>query len=196
MNDYYLSAELSLAYRSGLIKKPVVAHSNPSDYGLNELDIIKIKLIYINNKIKPIKERIERVSTRLALSKCNSSKNFGIQILEDDEKELDKLYKQKKIYNGIKDDLINNDRNSLETLYSKKFDIDRLKQVPIDNFVEVNRQGKFKVRDEKTPSCHWYKDTNTWVDFGGDNRKMDVIDLVQKLHKIDFIGACKILNNY
>jgi hypothetical protein len=196
MNDYFLSAKLSLDYRNGLIKRPVVIHSNPVDYGLTELDVIKIKLSLINKKIKPIKERIERLSTSLPFEKSKDSISFGLSILEDDQNELEKLNKQKKIYIGIKNDLMNNDRNSLENLYKNKFDIERLKQIPLDNFVEINRQGKFKVRDEKTPSCHWYRDSNTWVDFGGDNRKMDVIDLVQKLHKIDFISACKLLNNY
>lgn len=196
MDDYYLTASLSLAYRKGIIKRPLVIHSNPDDYGLTELDSVKMKLSLINKKIKPIKDRIERLSTLLAFEKSKDSISFGLLILEDDQNELEKLEKQRRIYIGIKKDLKDNDRNSLEVLYNKKFNIEKLKNVPIDNFVEVNGQGKFKIRDEKTPSCYWYKNDNTWVDFGGDNRKMDVIDLVQKLHKIDFISACKLLNNY
>lgn len=196
MNDYYLSAQLSLAYRNGLIKKPVVAHSNPSDYGLTDLDVVKFKISILNQKIKPIKERIERMSTALAFDKSKSSVEFGLHILEDDERELEKLSKKLKIYQQIKKDLKDNNRDSLEKVYGNKFDIERIKQVPLDNFVEINPQGKFKVRDERTPSCHWYKNNNTWVDFGGENRKMDVIDLVMILHKLDFISACKMLNNY
>jgi hypothetical protein len=194
--DYYQSARISKMYKDGLIKRMPVIHSNPSDYGISDLDAVKIKIRFINNKINPILERMERLRTSLAMCKCKNSINFGLDIFEDDEKELEKLKKKLKIYKEIKKDLKNNNRESLEKIYDKKFDIERLKQVPLDNFVEINRQGKFKVRDEKTPSCHWYKDSNTWVDFGGDNRKMDVIDLVQILYKTDFIGACKILNNY
>jgi len=183
-------------YKDGLIKRPVVAHSNPADYGLSELDVVVLQIKIFNKKIKPIKERMERLRTSLAMCKCKSSVSFGLTIFEDDEKELGKLNKKLNIYKSIKKDLKNNNRESLEQIYNKRFDIERLKQVSLDNFVEISPQGKFKVRDEKTPSCHWYKDSNTWVDFGGDNRRMDVIDLVQILHKTDFIGACKILNNY
>jgi len=74
------------------------------------------------------------------------------------------------------------------------FNIARLKEIPINTIVEVNSAGFFKVRDEKTPSCKWYRDNNTWVDFGDDNKQHDVIDLVMLLNKCSFIEACKRLS--
>lgn len=76
---------------------------------------------------------------------------------------------------------------------SRDFDIAALRTIPISDFVEVNRAGFFKVRDEKTPSCKYYKDENMWVDFGGDNQRHDVIDLICLLHKCNFRDACLFL---
>lgn len=75
-----------------------------------------------------------------------------------------------------------------------RFDVAQLKQIPIDRIVSVNAAGFFKVRDEKTPSCKWFKESNVWVDFGNDNRKHDVIDLVQLVEGLSFYDACKYLN--
>jgi len=75
---------------------------------------------------------------------------------------------------------------------TKSFDLDRLKLVPIDTLVEVSARKTFKLRDEKTPSCYWYEKTNRWHDFGV-NEGGDVIDLVQKLHGVDFKSACTML---
>jgi hypothetical protein len=82
---------------------------------------------------------------------------------------------------------VSNDRPS--------FNIGQLKQVPIDQVVQVDARNKFKIRDERTPSCHWYKYDNTWVDFGSDNKKHDVIDLVMMVNNCGFIDACRILSN-
>lgn len=78
---------------------------------------------------------------------------------------------------------------------SKDFDITYLKTIPIDLFVDVNRAGFFRVREgDKTPSCKWFKNENTWVDFGGDNQRHDVIDLIMITKTLDFIGACRFLS--
>jgi hypothetical protein len=74
------------------------------------------------------------------------------------------------------------------------YDIASIKQIPINTLVEVNSAGFFKVRDEKTPSCKWYKDENVWVDFGGDNRKHDNIDLYCILYKCDVKTALRELS--
>ena len=76
-----------------------------------------------------------------------------------------------------------------------RFDVQALKQIPIDRIVQVNSMGKFKIRDEKTASAHWYKSDNSWVDFGSDNRRHDVIDLVMIIEGLDFYKACKYLSN-
>ena len=77
-----------------------------------------------------------------------------------------------------------------------RFDVQALKQVPIDKIISVNPAGFFKARpDEKTASAKWYRDNNTWVDFGSDNRRHDVIDLVMITEGLDFYKACKYLSN-
>lgn len=77
----------------------------------------------------------------------------------------------------------------------KSYDIAAIKQIPIDTLVEVNRAGFFRVREgDKTPSCKWYKDKNTWHDFGSDEGG-DVIDLYQKLNKCTLIQALRALSS-
>lgn len=110
------------------------------------------------------------------------------------------------VYNDICDDIeklknkisyLKRKEEAIENGYavpgSRDFDIPYLKSIPITNFVEVNRAGFFKIRNEKTPSCKYYKDENSWVDFGDDNKKHDVIDLICALHKISFREACLFL---
>lgn len=74
------------------------------------------------------------------------------------------------------------------------FDLPTLKAIPIENFVEITSSGTFSIREERTPSCHYYENTNRWHDFGTDEGG-DVIDLVMKLHTLNFIEACKYLSN-
>lgn len=48
----------------------------------------------------------------------------------------------------------------------------------------------FTVRNERTASCKYYPDTNTWADFGGaDIRGGTNIDLVRALEQVDFQTA-------
>jgi hypothetical protein len=103
----------------------------------------------------------------------------------------------------FKDDLNEVDKEIARTTASlgfngayARFDVQALKQIPIDKIISVNPAGFFKARpDEKTASAKWYRDNNTWVDFGGDNRRHDVIDLVMITEGLDFYKACKYLSN-
>ena len=75
----------------------------------------------------------------------------------------------------------------------ERFDIARLKQIPINTLVEVNAAHFFKIRDEKTPSAYWYEKQNRWSDFGSGEHG-DSIDLIMKLQNCDFYTACKYLS--
>lgn len=53
----------------------------------------------------------------------------------------------------------------------------------------------YKLRDERTPSCCVYKETNSFYDFGDANNSGDVIKLYQILNDCDFKTAIKQLSN-
>jgi len=76
---------------------------------------------------------------------------------------------------------------------SNCIDLERIKETPITDFVEVNRAGFFALRDERTPSCKYYADKNRWHDFGT-GEGGTVIDLVMKLYDCSFKEAIKKLS--
>lgn len=76
------------------------------------------------------------------------------------------------------------------------FDIARAKEVPIENYLTFNLQGKALClwHHEKTPSMFLNKRTNRVHCFGcGENHS--VVDVVMKLFNLDFTQAIKLLNN-
>ena len=70
--------------------------------------------------------------------------------------------------------------------------IRRAKEYPIGDMIDFNRAGKAKCifHDDKSPSMHWYKSTNTVRCFSC-NRSWDAIDVYMELHKCDFATAVK-----
>lgn len=58
-----------------------------------------------------------------------------------------------------------------------------------DHGVEIIR-GKFKLRNERTPSCALYANDTRWQDYGS-GEGGDVIDLYMKLNNCDFVTAIK-----
>lgn len=180
-----------------------LVHSNPIDYGLTSVEVYKMKLRYLLDRqgtkhyLPPIKIPDGRVLREIQYysdaeyykSKSNATKDAT-------ERELwQSLY--------LLAHNIDKEQNkrilSLKRLVKKPetakpdYDVQSLKNIPLDTIVAINSQGFFKVREEKTPSCYWYKKTNTWVDFGGDNRRHDAVDLVQLIHSLTFLEACKFL---
>lgn len=73
------------------------------------------------------------------------------------------------------------------------FDLLTLKAIPIDSIVEVDMRNKFRIRDERTASAHYYKQNNKWYDFGS-GEGGDVIDLVMRINNCSFVEACKYLS--
>ncbi len=80
------------------------------------------------------------------------------------------------------------------------YDIDRIKEIPIKRILTLfnipyTRHNKFKLRNEKTPSCSIKEDGNIWKDFG-DQTGGSNIDLVMRLDGCNFQEALKFLNDY
>ncbi|MFQ9249237.1 MAG: CHC2 zinc finger domain-containing protein [Clostridium paraputrificum] len=71
------------------------------------------------------------------------------------------------------------------------FDLNEIKNIPILDIcslynITLEKKGKNyigKIRNEKTPSCVFYVETNTWKDFGI-NEGGSTIDLVMKLEGV------------
>lgn len=72
------------------------------------------------------------------------------------------------------------------------------KNVPIENFIELNRSGfamcPFGEHIDKTPSFKVYKDKNRWHCFGC-SQDGDVIDFYMKIQNKNFIETVKFLTN-
>jgi len=84
--------------------------------------------------------------------------------------------------------------NKKETTGVTEEQIAQAKSVPISTFIKANNSGfaKCPFHAEKIPSLKVYTTQNTWWCFscgsGG-----DVIELIMKMHDIDFINAVKML---
>ena len=72
-------------------------------------------------------------------------------------------------------------------------DIQRAKETPIENFIEFNKMdfAKCPFHEEKTASLKLYRKTNTWWCFSCQSGG-DVIELIMRSQKLDFIEAVKI----
>ena len=75
-------------------------------------------------------------------------------------------------------------------------DIGRAKDVPLDTFLTINRNGfaGCPFHEDKTPSLKVYRRQNRWYCFSC-NSGTDIIDLVMKQDECDFITAVKKLLN-
>lgn len=75
-------------------------------------------------------------------------------------------------------------------------DIGQAKQVPLTNFITINRSGfaKCPFHPDKTPSFKYYPKDNTWHCFSCGTSK-DTIDFIMKKEGLTFIEAVKYLVN-
>lgn len=71
----------------------------------------------------------------------------------------------------------------------------RAKQYPITNLLKFNHAGKALCiwHSEKTPSLHYYADTNTVYCFGGCGKHADAIDVYRQINNCSFNEAVKAL---
>lgn len=108
------------------------------------------------------------------------------------EKTLDELngkYKRMVTEYGILKGNLTFDKNQITDE-----DILLAKEIPIENFLQFNKSGFATClwHEEKTGSLKLYRDKNRLHCFGC-NKSADVIDLVMKLHSLDFIPAVRFL---
>lgn len=157
-----------------------IEHANPQDYGITSQEATAMRLRYING----LRDEQTTIVQKWRVFWLNNQNNWFIEWqYKENLNKLEVLNKQLYfIKNQQKDKM-------------KPFDMMFIKSIPINTIVKVDRNNKFKVRNEKTASCHWYKDSNTWVDFGGDNKRHDVIDLVMHIYNLSFVEACKKLSD-
>lgn len=178
----YTDDELDLlAYIKKTIPHHQPPHHNPLDYGLTQEEALKLRLRYLNRQLAYYRKKYDEFQWFL----LNGDSWFVqdqlvscldlIQATERKRRHITRLLRS-------------------PTKLQQSFDLYTLKQIPIDTFVEVSSRNTFKLRDEKTASCYWYKNTNRWQDFGTDEGG-DVIDLVMKLNQCSFYEACKYLSN-
>jgi len=83
----------------------------------------------------------------------------------------------------------------------EKIDLDIIKKIPIKNILELynisfDKFRRFKVREEKTPSCSFNEEKNLWVDYGNRDYGGSVIDLVMVLDRCSIGQAINKLKQY
>lgn len=154
----------------------------------------------LKNKIQKIKDEIASLQSQkdLMLTKFISQ----VSDMDDQQKIRDEInidYEEKLEY-------LKNKLSTIQSSYhyvskwdkktsSKKGskltqkDIDMAKDIPINNFISVNRMKKAKCifHADKTASMHIY-DNNKFYCFGC-SKHGSVIDIVMQLHQLDFKGA-------
>ena len=166
-------------------RPPTTPHHHPSSYGLTEDDAYKARLRYLRD----LKNKYTEQAMSYHLETISSSipdDAMWFTIWQYNEWTVKAKEVSRKIHNLRK-------YNKNKDIARESFDIPALKLIPITNFVELDVRRTFSLRDEKTPSCHYYENENRWWDFGSDEGG-DVIDLIMKLHDCNFIEACKYLS--
>lgn len=168
------------------LKKPIVDHGNPEDYGLTQEDADKIKLRYLKQELKRFRDQ-RNSWNRIVLNVDVGSRWLAIEEYNKASNAVEKI--KKSIY------FLKN-KDKIQKL--ERFDLERLKQIPIGEITEVMPNGFFRnnpFREEKSPSnsLYWNKKTNGWVDYGSGEYGSN-IDLVMKLRDCSFIDSCKWLN--
>jgi len=164
-------------------------HNNHLDYGLTQEQADKMKLEYLKSYLLEREIKLNKFN-ELAEKSSNEKDSWFINwVIDELCDSITKLSKRISYYeNPIKESI----------------DIDVLKAIPILSIlnsygVRVERVGskrlRFKLRDEKTPSCYVYEETNSWSDFGS-GEGGSVLDLVMKLENKSVCEAIKILKSY
>jgi hypothetical protein len=165
---------------------PTPCHNNPSDFGLTQEDADFFRLRYLSSLRNEYKEQATlfhqyAVSTRTSkdqmwfvMWQCNHFTRLHDEVVK-------KIAFLKSRKTRPKD--------------PKSFNLEEIKAIPIENFVDVHpNTGSFRIREERTPSCHLYRAQNRWHDFGT-GEGGSVIDLIMIIRDCSFVEACKYLSN-
>ena len=77
-------------------------------------------------------------------------------------------------------------------------DIERIKEIPIDTFLDFSKNNFSKClwHEEAHASLKYWKQANRLHCFGACGKTFDIIDVYQKLYNCDFIEAVKNLKRY
>ena len=165
---------------------PAINYRDPIHYHLSEEDALKLRLRYLKQELSYHTLRCDHLRHI-----ANTAKYHQLSQMWIIDYQLSLVY-------PIIDSLshkIASIKNRLDAPPSTlpQFNLEQIKQYPITDIVEVNSRNFFKLRDERTPSCKYYPDSNTWYDFGS-CAGGDVIDLVMILNNCSFVEACKYLS--
>lgn len=160
-----------------------------------------VALKYVRDKIKRKKRIIDKIITyrdeQMALLelekdiiKRTNTQSWIMGVVEDEidelREEIEKLEKDRKyLVSLIKPN--DNYKNIINADI-----ISKAKQVPISDYIDIGKNGKAKClfHDDRNPSMHIYKDTNTFFCFTC-SAAGTVIDIVMKLWGLDFVGAVR-----
>ncbi len=69
----------------------------------------------------------------------------------------------------------------------------KCRQILVDHNIPITPQGFFKIRNERTPSCKLYEESNSWFDHGSQEGG-DSISLYMNINNCNFIEAVKELS--
>lgn len=183
--DYYEQAYLSYEIRIGNLIQPNPKHDDPADYGLTREQGIKMRLRYLRQQRRELELEYGEIKTEFLLGR----RPYAMIALNDLQEQIDKLTKDIK-FNCYR----------LRTGEDgRSYDLERLKQIPLDRITKINSNGFFQdnpFRKEKSPSnsLHWDKRKNRYYDFTTGNHGSS-IDLYMAINRCDFKTACKEMEN-
>jgi len=152
-------------------------------------------------KIQSVREAIKITRTNkeyfnVRLSECKDSEEPLILAFRDlVEEDLEKLNRELAKWKRLRNMALGK-----KPIFSKRIDIDQVKEYPIENLLETagNSYGhrvKYNcpIHNEKTASFVHYKDQNTWWCYGC-SQGGSVIDLYMGIYKVEFKDALHALN--
>lgn len=176
MKQYTLDPYYQESLYLKTLEQPKSAHADAAIYNLTQAEADKLRSSYLKAQKKQASD---------LMKKCHIAWTKNPNWLSEEM-----FVTAKKAYDQASSKLWFYEHRDNASGKNETFDIPALKAIPLNRIVDIQSNGFFKLRDEKTPSVSWHKKTNTWHDFGNDTYG-DNIDLVMKLDNCDFVTACK-----
>lgn len=167
------------------------------------IKMAKDKINEFNDKLNAIKVKTEKHYKSRAESGRTSPFSYDSLWIGVLELDAQRLHKEIKRFSYLMN-RCRNEQNAKEGWVdnspSKSFDLEAIKQIPIDTLIgepvrSSGNRGYYKCpipgHDEKTPSFIVKRDKNTWRCFGACASGGSVIDLYMALNGCEFKEACK-----
>lgn len=166
------------------------------DFGLSveeRKDIYDSRIISLNNKIAELSRIKDNLNSRW-LSFTEAEKEFCVDVISDCNIGIEAIQRKINYWQYRTKVLL----GTVENTAKKSFDIDSIKQYPIENLMPYSpkiTKGRIlyylcPLHNEKTPSFTVYRDQNTFHCYGCGAGSSN-IDLVMHMEKIDFYSSCK-----